>query len=81
MWYLLAILFGLIVLSILLLRMRLIRLPFVHGTIFGRAAYAHRCAKANFQKLLEDFNAGIREQKGPSATVVHPGWVRAYVTD
>lgn len=81
MYHLFAILFGLIVLSVLLLRMRPIRLPPVQGFIFGRAAFAHRCAIANYQKLLEDFNSGVYKQKGASTVVVYPEWIREYVTD
>ena len=79
MYYLPAILLGLVALSMLSLRMRPIRLPPVHGTIFGRAAFIHRCAIVNFQKLLEDFNAGIHKQKGGSVAVIYPEWIRECV--
>lgn len=80
MYHLLAILFGLVVLSVLLLHLRPLRLPPVRGVFYERAAFAHRCAVANFQTLLKEFNAGIRKRDGPSVVIIYPEWVREYVT-
>jgi len=79
MYYLLGILFGLVVLSVLLLHLRLIRLPPVRGVFYERAAFAHRCAVANFQILLKEFNAGTRKRDGASVVIVYPEWVMEYV--
>lgn len=80
MYHLLAI-FGLIVLSILLLLLRLIRLRPVRGIFYGQATFVHRCAIANFQVLLKDFNDGVRKRDGASALVILPEWIREYVAD
>ena len=81
MYLLLAILFGLVVLFVLLLYQLPIRLPPVRGVFYERAAFAHRCAIANFQILLKEFNAGIRRRDGESVVIIYPELVREYVAD
>jgi len=81
MYYLLSILFGLIVLSVILLRLRLIRPPSIRGIFYGRAIFAHTCAAANLQELQRDLNAGVRRRGGASATIIYPESIAEYVID
>lgn len=76
----LAIFFGLIVLSVLLLRLCPIRPPPVRETFYGRATFAHACATANLQALRRDFAAGVRKLEGASTPVIYPEWFTQYVT-
>jgi len=80
MYYLLAILLGLIILPMLLLRLRPIRLPRVRGVFYGRAVYALTCAAVNFQELRKVFAVGVRKRESASA-VIYPEWITECVTD
>lgn len=81
MYYLLAILFGLIVLFMLLLHLRPTRLPPVRGILHGQASSAHVCAAINNHALKADFLAGVRKREGRSAPIVYPEWIKECVTD
>lgn len=79
MYYLLAILLGLVALSILLPRLRFIPPLPARGAFDGKARYAHRCATATLQAVRKDFATWARGSGESPAVVTYPSWVIEYV--
>ena len=81
MYYLAAILSGLITLSVFLYRYRDYLPPRVRVMFWGRAPFAHMSASMEIWGARGDFAAGVQKRDGEFTSVIYPEWLIQYVID